>query len=53
MSLCKRFVEINQGQITVSSKEGVGTTFKVQLPSVQESHEVHTEHHSSSEAKLV
>ncbi len=53
LSLCKRFVEINQGQITVSSKEGVGTTFKVQLPSVQESHEVHTEHHSSSEAKLV
>ncbi|EXH34385.1 MULTISPECIES: sensor histidine kinase [Acinetobacter calcoaceticus/baumannii complex] len=53
LSLCKRFVEINQGQITVSSKEGVGTTFKVLLPSAQESHEVHTEHHSSSEAKLV
>ncbi|MDO7536622.1 HAMP domain-containing sensor histidine kinase [Acinetobacter pittii] len=53
LSLCKRFVEINQGQITVSSKEGVGTTFKVLLPSAHESHEVHTEHHSSSEAKLV
>lgn len=53
LSLCKRFVEINQGQITVSSKEGVGTTFKVLLPSAQESHEVHNEHHSSSEAKLV
>ncbi|MEO4078834.1 HAMP domain-containing sensor histidine kinase [Acinetobacter pittii] len=53
LSLCKRFVEINQGQITVDSKEGVGTTFKVLLPSAQESHEVHTEHHSSSEVKLV
>ena len=53
LSLCKRFVEINQGQITVSSKEGVGTKFKVKLTSVQESHEVHNEHHYSSEAKLV
>jgi len=53
LSLCKRFVEINQGQINVSSKEGVGTAFKVLLPSAQESHEALTEHHSSSEAKLV
>lgn len=53
LSLCKRFVEINQGQITVSSQKGVGTTFKVLLPSAQESHEALTEHHSSSEAKLV
>ncbi|ARD27818.1 two-component sensor histidine kinase [Acinetobacter lactucae] len=53
LSLCKRFVEINQGQIDVSSKEGVGTTFKVLLPSAQESHETLTEHHSTSEAKLV
>ena len=53
LSLCKRFVEINQGQIDVSSKEGVGTTFKVLLPSAQESHEAHIEYQSSSEAKLV
>ncbi|WP_252061189.1 HAMP domain-containing sensor histidine kinase [Acinetobacter sp. AHP123] len=53
LSLCKRFVEINQGKIDVSSKEGVGTTFKVLLPSAQESHEAHAEHYSSAEAKLV
>ena len=53
LSLCKRFVEINQGQINVNSKEGVGTSFKVLLPSAQESHETHAEHYSSAEAKLV
>ena len=53
LSLCKRFVEINQGKINVSSKEGVGTTFKVLLPSAQESHDAHIEYQSSSEAKLV
>ncbi|MEB3795546.1 MULTISPECIES: sensor histidine kinase [Acinetobacter] len=53
LSLCKRFIEINQGQINVGSKEGVGTTFKVLLPSAQESHDALTEHHSSPEAKLV
>jgi signal transduction histidine kinase len=30
--LCKRFVEINQGEIQVQSKEGEGTLFKVTLP---------------------
>lgn len=30
--LCKRFVDLNHGAISVSSKEGVGTTFKVSLP---------------------
>lgn len=30
--LCKRFVDLNHGQISVSSKEGQGTTFKVVLP---------------------
>lgn len=53
LSLCKRFVEINQGKINVSSKEGVGTTFKVLLPSAQDSHDPHIEYQSSSEAKLV
>lgn len=53
LSLCKRFIEINQGQINVGSKEGVGTTFKVLLPSAQESHDALTEHDSSPEAKLV
>ncbi|WP_426455290.1 sensor histidine kinase [Acinetobacter sp. KB005] len=53
LSLCKRFVEINQGKINVSSKEGVGTTFKVLLPSAQDTHDPHIEYQSSSEAKLV
>ncbi|MDR2251085.1 HAMP domain-containing sensor histidine kinase [Acinetobacter sp.] len=53
LSLCKRFVEINQGEISVNSHKGIGTTFKVLLPAAQESHEALTEHHSSSEAKLV
>ena len=30
--LCKRFVDLNFGEITVTSKEGVGTIFKVKLP---------------------
>ncbi len=36
--ICKRFVEINQGKISVTSQKGVGTTFKVLLPSAQEVH---------------
>ena len=30
--LCKRFIDLNLGQIQVSSKEGEGTTFQVTLP---------------------
>ncbi|OTG67359.1 sensor histidine kinase [Acinetobacter silvestris] len=30
--LCKRFIDLNYGKITVQSKEGEGTTFKVLLP---------------------
>lgn len=33
--LCKRFVEINQGEIEVHSKEGEGTLFKVTLPQAE------------------
>jgi signal transduction histidine kinase len=33
--LCKRFVEINQGEIQVQSKEGEGTLFKVTLPQAE------------------
>lgn len=36
--LCKRFVDLNQGEISVISKEGVGTTFKVILPAARDSH---------------
>jgi signal transduction histidine kinase len=37
--LCKRFIDINQGQISVSSKEGEGTLFKVSLPAAGQSHQ--------------
>ncbi|OTG84725.1 sensor histidine kinase [Acinetobacter sp. ANC 4648] len=30
--LCKKFIDLNHGKITVHSKEGEGTTFKVLLP---------------------
>ncbi|WP_445116485.1 sensor histidine kinase [Acinetobacter sp. WZC-1] len=36
--LCKRFVDLNQGRISVSSKEGEGTVFKVVLPAASASH---------------
>lgn len=38
--LCKRFVDLNQGEISVTSKEGEGTTFKVLLPAATSSHHV-------------
>ena len=38
--LCKRFVDLNHGQIVVESKEGVGTTFKVSLPIATSGHQV-------------
>ncbi len=53
LSLCKRFVEINQGKISVTSQKGVGTSFKVLLPSAQEVPEHHVEQQNTSEAKLV
>lgn len=33
--LCQRFVELNQGEIQVYSKEGEGTLFKVTLPQAE------------------
>lgn len=46
--LCKRFIELNQGEISVISKEGIGTTFKVLLPIALDSHRtlVHIEPNS-------
>jgi len=32
LNIVKRFVDMHQGEIKVSSKVGVGTTFTVQLP---------------------
>ena len=40
LTLCKRFVDLNQGEICVSSKEGEGTTFKVTLPEATDQHTV-------------
>ena len=34
--LCKRFIDLNQGEIAVISKEGQGSIFKVTLPRVKE-----------------
>lgn len=37
--LCKRFVDLNQGLISVSSRIGDGTTFKVLLPKAKHGHQ--------------
>lgn len=37
--LCKRFVDLNFGEIKVSSKEGEGTIFKVWLPIATSNHQ--------------
>lgn len=37
--LCKRFIDLNLGEIEVKSKEGKGTTFKVSLPSALNHHQ--------------
>ena len=39
LALCKRFVDMNHGQISVSSKEGEGTVFKVVLPVATSEHQ--------------
>jgi signal transduction histidine kinase len=43
--LCKRFVELNFGQIEIDSKEGQGTTFKVYLPASTHTHKVLNQEH--------
>lgn len=53
LSLCKKFVEVNKGQISVSSQDGMGTTFKVTLPSAHDGGEQHSEQQYATEAKLV
>lgn len=37
--LCKRFVDLNHGKISVSSKTGEGTTFIVALPAAKNTHQ--------------
>ncbi|HBO72984.1 MAG TPA: two-component sensor histidine kinase [Acinetobacter sp.] len=51
LSLCKRFVELNHGEIHVVSKDGEGTTFKVTLPAEGEHVDLCTDQHKSK-AKL-
>ena len=43
--LCKRFVDLNFGEISVTSKERVGTTFKVTLPAATSKHQAMVSHH--------
>lgn len=52
LSLCKRFVEMNLGEINVTSHEGEGTVFTVLLPIEREHADLCTEQHKSK-AKLV
>ncbi|WAU72937.1 sensor histidine kinase [Acinetobacter sp. TR11] len=51
LSLCKRFVDLNHGEISVSSNEGEGTIFKVVLPAANEPIDLCVEQHKSK-AKL-
>ena len=51
LSLCKRFVEMNLGEINVTSHEGEGTVFTVLLPIEREHADLCTEQHKSK-AKL-
>ena len=40
LMLCKRFVDLNHGEISVESKEGAGTVFSVTFPPASSSHQV-------------
>lgn len=40
--LCKRFIDLNHGEITVTSKEGEGTIFRVTLPMATNEHQTLT-----------
>jgi len=52
LSLCKRFVEMNLGEINVTSNEGEGTVFTVLLPIEREQVDLCTDQ-QKSKAKLV
>jgi signal transduction histidine kinase len=47
LSLCRQIVERNGGEVRVSSRLGVGSTFEVTLPMVAIAQEQHVEAHSS------
>ncbi|SPL71711.1 sensor histidine kinase [Acinetobacter stercoris] len=51
--LCKRFVDMNNGEISVISKEGEGTTFKVVLPVATASHQSLITDDLQKHAKLI
>lgn len=48
--LCKRFVDLNHGQINVVSKQGEGTVFKVRLPQAGSSHQSLTVNHKNDDS---
>lgn len=39
LMLCKRFVDLNHGEIGVESQEGAGTVFSVTFPPASSSHQ--------------
>ena len=54
--LCQRFIDLNQGEITVTSKEGEGTVFRVILPMATNedqslNHEIKNREEKNSEIK--
>lgn len=51
--LCKRFVDINYGQISVESEQGKGTTFTVILPSEAKVHPIIVENESSQQDQTI
>ncbi|NHB58737.1 HAMP domain-containing histidine kinase [Acinetobacter sp. 194] len=50
--LCKRFVDINHGQISVESEQGRGTTFKVILPTEAQVHPIVVDHESIQQDQI-
>ena len=50
--LCKRFVDLNHGEISVTSQQGKGTTFKVVLPIAKNSHQSLMNEHDSPKERV-
>ncbi|WP_407308044.1 sensor histidine kinase [Acinetobacter sp.] len=51
--LCKRFIDLNHGQIFVESREGEGTIFNVTLPAATSTHQALPQEHLKTETLKV